>query len=123
MRHRPPWQQREWVTSAEGRATRIGVAIDCPLCDRIQLPPGAREDGRSPTFTEATLPAGLRRDHRTRAGTWARIVVEEGRVEYHSRARVRVLGAGDVGIAEPDVPHHVVPLGEMRLHVEFYRVE
>ena len=121
MRHQPPWQRREWVTSAEGRETKIGVVIECPLCDRIQIPSGVREQSRTETFTQDTLPAALRRDHRTRAGMWARIVVESGRVEFHVRGRVHVLGPGDVGIAEPEVPHHVVPLGEMRLHVEFLR--
>jgi hypothetical protein len=33
VRHRPPWQQRPWVATAEGRAARLGQKIDCPLCD------------------------------------------------------------------------------------------
>ena len=33
VRHRPPWQVRAWVEDPEGRAARIGAAIDCPLCD------------------------------------------------------------------------------------------
>lgn len=32
VRHRPPWQMRPWVATADGRAARIGQAIDCPLC-------------------------------------------------------------------------------------------
>lgn len=40
----------------------------------MQLPPYKR----TPTFDEHTIPAGLRRDHRTRAGVWGRIVVEAG---------------------------------------------
>jgi len=123
VRHRPPWALREWVTTPEGRAGRLGASIDCPLCDAIRIPDGAREYRRTATFTETTLPAGLRADHRTRAGTWARIVVEEGRVDYHVRGRVHALCAGDAGIVEPGVPHHVVPVGEVRLHVEFWRVE
>ena len=120
MRHRPPWQRREWVTTPEGRAAYVGIAIDCPLCDRIQVPSGAREQGRSPMFTETTLPTALRADHRTKAGVWARIVVEEGTVEYHVRGRTHLLGPGHVGIAEPEVPHHLVPRGQVQLHVEFY---
>ena len=123
MRHRPPWQRREWVTSAEGRETRMGVVIDCTLCDRIRIPPDAREQSRTATFTQDTLPAALRSDHRTKAGTWARIVVESGQVEFHVRGRVHVLSAEAVGIAEPEIPHHLVPLGEVTLHVEFFRVE
>jgi hypothetical protein len=33
VRHRPPWQVRPWVLTAEGRAARLGQPIDCPLCD------------------------------------------------------------------------------------------
>ena len=29
MRHDPPWQNRPWVLSAEGRATFIGIEIRC----------------------------------------------------------------------------------------------
>ena len=32
MRHDPPWQNREWVLSAEGRARFIGVLIECRVC-------------------------------------------------------------------------------------------
>ena len=32
MRHDPPWQNREWVTTAEGRARFVGHAIRCATC-------------------------------------------------------------------------------------------
>jgi hypothetical protein len=35
MRHRPPWLQRPWVTTVEGRQAKLGAAIDCPLCDSL----------------------------------------------------------------------------------------
>lgn len=121
MRHRPPWTLREWVLTPAGRAEKIGVAIDCALCDRIAMPPGATEYKRTATFTEATLPDALRADHRTKAGKWARIVVESGALDYHVRGRVHRLVPGQPGLVEPEVPHHVTPLGSVRVHVEFYR--
>jgi hypothetical protein len=36
VRHKPPFQQRPWVMSPEGRRQRIGTAIECPLCDRAE---------------------------------------------------------------------------------------
>jgi hypothetical protein len=33
MRHRPPFQIREWTLTKEGRDGRIGAEIECPLCD------------------------------------------------------------------------------------------
>ena len=122
MRHRPPWTVRDWVVTAEGRAAKLGANIDCPLCDRIVMPPEAGEYKRTATFTEQTLPEALRAAHRTKAGTWGRIVVEAGELEYHVRARIHRLRPGVVGLVEPECPHHVTPLGPLRMHVEFWRV-
>ena len=35
VRHRPPWRERPWVLSVEGRAGRIGSPLECPECDRV----------------------------------------------------------------------------------------
>jgi tellurite resistance-related uncharacterized protein len=123
MRHRPPLTMRPWVVTPEGRAGKFGAPIDCPHCDRIVMPPGAVEYKRTPTFTEETLPAALRSHHRTKPGTWARIVVENGELDYHVRGRVHHLVPGRPGLVEPEVPHYVKPVGPVRMHVEFYRVE
>jgi tellurite resistance-related uncharacterized protein len=122
MRHRPPWTLREWVMTADGRAAKLGEAIDCPLCDQIQMPANAREYKRTATFTEQTLPDALSSAHRTKAGTWARIVVEAGELEYHTRARVQRLAPGVAGLVEPERLHRVSLLGPVSMHVEFWRV-
>lgn len=122
MRHNPPWTDRAWVITDEGRASRSGLPIDCPLCDQIAMPPGAAEYKRTATFTEDTLPAALRRDHRTKAGTWARIVVESGELDYHVRGRVQRLNPDHAGLVEPEIPHHVAPVNAVRVHVKFFRI-
>ena len=33
MRHDPQWTVREWVTTEEGRASHIGMEIECKRCD------------------------------------------------------------------------------------------
>jgi tellurite resistance-related uncharacterized protein len=121
MRHRPPWELRAWVTTGEGRLDKLGEAIDCPLCDQIVMPLDATEYKRTATFTEETLPAALRADHRTKAGTWGLIVVEAGALEYHVRGRVHHLEPGRSGLVEPERAHHIIPLGTVRVHVEFWR--
>jgi tellurite methyltransferase len=121
VRHRPPWTLREWVTTEEGRRSKVGAAIDCPRCDEVALPSTAREYQRTATFTELTLPAALRSVHRLKPGTWGRIVVEAGELEYHVRGRVQLLAPGRDGVVEPEVVHHVEPRGPVRLHVEFWR--
>jgi hypothetical protein len=32
MRHNPPWQNRSWVLTAEGRARFIGIQVECRRC-------------------------------------------------------------------------------------------
>jgi tellurite methyltransferase len=69
MRHRPPWENRAWITDEAGRAARVGAEIDCPLCDMPQLPEGAVEYKRTATFTEQSVPAALLSEHHTRERT------------------------------------------------------
>lgn len=33
VRHDPPWTVREWVTTEEGRRSRLGVELECKRCD------------------------------------------------------------------------------------------
>jgi hypothetical protein len=32
VRHEPPWQVRAWVTTPEGRASRLGTTLRCMRC-------------------------------------------------------------------------------------------
>jgi hypothetical protein len=32
VRHRPPWHERPWVLTEEGRADRLGSPLECPAC-------------------------------------------------------------------------------------------
>jgi hypothetical protein len=32
VRHDPPWQVREWVTTSAGRAEFLGTTLDCVKC-------------------------------------------------------------------------------------------
>jgi hypothetical protein len=34
VRHNPPWQSRPWVTTSEGRASKLGQLLDCKKCDQ-----------------------------------------------------------------------------------------
>jgi hypothetical protein len=33
VRHRPPWEMRPWVVSAEGREQYLGKMLRCKKCD------------------------------------------------------------------------------------------
>jgi tellurite resistance-related uncharacterized protein len=79
---------------------------------------------KTPEFTEATVPSGLLRDHRTKAGVWGEIVVLEGCLEYiinEPVLEVVTLKEGQPGVVEPTIPHHITPLGPVRFYVEFSR--
>jgi tellurite methyltransferase len=123
MRHRPPWQSRPWVASDAGRAAKLGASIECAACQMPELPAQVREYKRTGTFTEETVPGGLLRDHRTKPGVWAKIVVEAGRLAYtlESPRRTFMLTPECPGVAPPAEPHHVEPAGPVRFHVEFLR--
>lgn len=76
----------------------------------------------TPIFDQDTLPAGLRKEHRTKAGVWGVIRVLEGRLRYRivEPASETTLDADHPGRVLPDQPHFVEPLGAIRMQVDFY---
>ncbi len=125
VRHQPPFIDRPWVTSAEGRAAAIGQTLECRLCARFAWPEHLAAYKRTPEFTELTVPKALTSDHSTKRGVWARIVVLEGTLHYRVEAFSAAfdLTPGVDGIIVPEVLHHVTPLGLVRFYVEFYRAQ
>lgn len=88
-----------------------------------QLPTDVSPYKRTPVFTESTVPAGLLKDHHTKAGVWGVIEVEAGRLRYvvPGRSASAVLEPGLPGLVMPEEPHHVSPLGPVRFSVQFWR--
>ncbi len=37
VRHNPPWQNRPWVMTPEGRAEKLGVQLNCLKCEDNNL--------------------------------------------------------------------------------------
>lgn len=35
VRHDPPWNERLWVTTEEGRVKHLGAPLNCVLCDEM----------------------------------------------------------------------------------------
>lgn len=123
VRHRPPFEVRSWVVDEEGRAARLGTTLNCPLCDRAELPTRVRLARSSPAWTEDTMPAGLRRRHRLALGTWARIHVQKGRLRVSMATDpplVRELaGSESVQAIPPGIEHEVEPDGEVEFTIDF----
>lgn len=126
VRHRPPFQLRPWVLVAGGRSARLGTPLDCPLCDRAELPDALRFVRSTPVWDEHTLPKALRRAHRVATGTWGRITVHQGRLRFRAQTHPPlevVLGPNTTQAIPPDIEHDVSPLGTVRVSVDFLAVD
>ena len=119
QRHQPPFQERPWVTTEEGRATRLGADFDCPLCDRAELPEALVLARTAGPFDQDTLPPGLRREHRVAARTWGVLRVLEGALTFEMLGKQRRMAAGDEQPIPPEVPHLLDVDGDVRLEVDF----
>lgn len=123
VRHRPPFINRPWVTTEQGRDSKLGEILNCVRCDRFELPDTFIPYEQTPIFTEESMPAGLKRDHSTKAGVWAKIAVIEGKLRYYLDAleTEMELSQDKPGIVVPEVSHRVKPLGSVCFFVKFYR--
>jgi tellurite methyltransferase len=123
VRHDPPFVERAWITSAEGRAAHVEQMLECPLCDRFEWPTNVAAYKRTPEFTTDTIPTGLLKNHSTKQGVWGRIVILQGVLHYQIDALDTSfeLTPARPGIVVPQMLHHVAPRGAVRFYVEFYR--
>ena len=124
VRHRPPFVLRPWVVSEAGRAGMLGAALDCVRCDRMEWPDGLVAYRRTPEFDETTIPSGLRAEHATKRGAWARVHVLSGALQYHVGAPIHRslrIDSTSSAVIVPEVPHRVAPEGPVRFFIEFSR--
>ncbi len=77
----------------------------------------------TPIFDADTLPAGLRKEHSTKAGVWGIVRVLEGslHLDFGDGQPPQVVAPGSPGLLLPEQPHWVTPQSSMRMQVEFYR--
>jgi hemoglobin len=116
----------------QAKAARIGQSLDMalhyrPVRDEPAVEATAQEAKSTPyrstpVFTNTTLPPALRAAHATRDGVWGVIRVLEGQVRYQVEAETQsqLLSPGVPGFVLPQQRHHVEPIGEIRMQVEFY---
>lgn len=142
VRHKPPLVERPWVLTAAGRQQQLGQPLNCLRCDQLEWPEGLEPYKRTAVFSAETLPTGLRKQHNTRAGVWARIEVLSGQLHYRVEPPVNrhyLLSPEQPGVVAPEILHHVEPVvadrqagsdtntntnanTELRFFVEFYRL-
>lgn len=87
-----------------------------------ELPKGLIAYKRTPVFDENSIPAGLRREHRTKPGVWALIHVLEGKLLYRrdGPSGTQLLTPAQPGVVHPEEPHDVQPMGPVSFFVEFH---
>lgn len=122
VRHQPPFRSNPWVLDDAERRQRIGSGLDCPLCDRCELPEELDLLRTTPTWDETSMPDGLRRNHRVASATWGRLRVESGMLRFVARTEPVTdveVRAGATQPIPPDVEHHVETNGPVRFCVEF----
>ncbi len=87
------------------------------------LPENVASYSRTTEFDENTVPAKLLQDHSTKPDVWGVIRIISGSLRYTipSRREEIVLTAQRCGIVEPEVLHHVKPIGSVIFYIEFYR--
>ncbi|QGN55512.1 DUF1971 domain-containing protein [Novosphingobium sp. Gsoil 351] len=88
----------------------------------MKLSPSPEPYRTTPIFDEVTLPAALRREHRTKPGVWGVVRIFEGQLKLSviEPPQELMLSPGSPGLLLPDQPHLVEPIGSMRMQVEFY---
>jgi Protein of unknown function (DUF3565) len=50
VRHDPPWVERPWVTTPDGRQNRMGAMLNCRQCD-VERRGSVRDQGTPPSTT------------------------------------------------------------------------
>lgn len=117
------------AAAMQAKAGRIAQSLDLAIHYRLPKGDGAKVDvptskpyRSTPVFDDQTLPAALRKAHTTKQGVWGVIRVLEGCVRYRVEAQDHdvILSPGTPGLVRPQEPHHVEPVGPMRMQVEFY---
>jgi tellurite methyltransferase len=123
VRHNPPFFERPWVNTDQGRREKLGALLDCVQCERFEMPDDFAAYRKTAEFTENNIPKSLLHQHSTKAGVWAKIHVREGKLIYYAdELGVKFEISRDApGIVIPEVKHHVEPAGPVSFFVEFYR--
>ena len=107
VRHNPPFENRPWVTTADGRASKLGVLLNCKRCDELELPDDCIPYKRTAVFHAASVPAGLTSSHATKTGVWAKIRVLAGQLRYvvaEPINEVFIVDSEHVGLSRPKLP-------------------
>ena len=87
-----------------------------------KLPDDVRSYTRTKMFDQDTIPQPLLKDHSTAEHSWAIIHMVSGELKYIiGENDTYILEPGCNGVIEPNVLHHIKPLGQVEFFIEFYK--
>src|SRR6185437_14946917 len=116
----------EAAAELQARANRMGENLQSVIdfSPAAEMPSKqSRAPYRStPIFDQDSLPAALRREHRTRTGTWGAIHMLDGELRLHfvEPPSVEHLTPTRPGVIAPEQTHWVEPLGPIRMRIDFH---
>lgn len=123
VRHNPPFFNRPWTASSEGRESMLGQALECGRCSQLEWPENLESLRCTPEFDQNSIPTRLMKDHTTKSGVWGMIHVTSGKLRYVCQAPVKsevVLEPEIKGVIPPNLPHHIEAMGLVNFYVEFF---
>ena len=88
------------------------------------LPEGVEKYAESPLFTAGKVPESLQKSHSTKEGTYARLVVTAGEVQYFKvgeKTPLSTIKTGDAFIILPAEEHFVKVTDDAEFFLEFCR--
>ena len=89
-----------------------------------EIPSGASPYKKTPEFSEESIPAGLLKEHSTKAGVWGVITILSGSLRYviPETGVDAILEPDRPGIVLPEQVHFIEAIGPVRFFVEFWRL-
>lgn len=95
------------------------------MSNQVALPASATPYRKIGPFDAATLPSGLRAEHRLKEDVWGKLELLEGSVDFvwddgRTDNRHR-LAKGNIQLVTPTTPHHLEVSGTFRLTIEFWK--
>lgn len=94
------------------------------MTEQRYLPDDVEPYGKTPLFTNETVPDKLLNHHDLQAGTWGLLAVEAGTVSFFRQgdeAPIAVIPAGETFVILPEEVHHVRVSEDVRFFVTFYK--
>lgn len=88
------------------------------------LPPGAVLYKTVGPFDADSLPDGLKRAHRLKAGAWGLLTLQKGEIAFvwdDADGGEILLSAPATIVVPPEIPHHLRLAGPFRLSIGFHR--